>query len=279
MLARLTEVRSALGELARAHREAGRHVPHPPETGLVLEVGSGQAPHPRADALVDKYVVDDFERPHEGAIDFTKPFVVADGHALPFADGSFVYVIALHVLEHATRPERFAAELGRIAPAGFVQVPTSVSELTFGWPYHPWLIERDGETLVFRARDGLRAPCGDVFHDAYAGSALFRNWWASRRSLFHHSIEWRGELSTRVEGESTAEATAELDVEKTLALLGHLHRRGALRPLPPKVIEVLRCPECRSSLAFDEGEAACTGCERVYPVAGEVPVLLREAAR
>ena len=137
MLARVTELRSAIREVRRARQEARLHEPRPPHAGLVLEVGSGQSPHPRADVLVDKYVADNFERPHEIGIDFARPFVVADGQQLPFADGSFSYSIALHVLEHATDPLRFAAELSRVASAGFVQVPSSVAELTFGWPYHP----------------------------------------------------------------------------------------------------------------------------------------------
>jgi uncharacterized protein YbaR (Trm112 family) len=242
-------------------------------------VGSGQSPHPRADVLVDKYVADNFERPHEIGIDFAKPFVVADGQQLPFADGSFDYVIALHVLEHATEPERFAAELSRVAKAGFVQVPSSVSELTFGWPYHPWLIEREGDTLTFRAREERRAPYGDVFHRGYAESPLLRGWWAANRSVFHHSVEWQGGLSVRVEGRSTAEETAALDLEQTTSILNRLHRAGALRPHTPEVLAALRCPDCGGSLSFEPGDATCESCGRAYPVIGEVPVLLREAAR
>ena len=279
MLGRVAEVRVALRELARGRTEARLHEPRPPTAGLVLEVGSGQSPHPRADVLLDKYVADNFERPHEVAIDFAKPFVVADGQQLPFADGSFEYVIALHVLEHATEPERFAAELSRVAKAGFVQVPSSVSELTFGWPYHPWLIESEGDTLVFRPRDGQRAPFGDVFHGAYDKSALLRNWWAANRSLFHHSVEWRDELSVRVEGESSAEQTAGMDVDRTLAFLAELARTGALQPHPEPVRSILRCPDCRNPLTFDVETAVCGSCGRSYPVIGDVPVLLSEAAR
>jgi uncharacterized protein YbaR (Trm112 family) len=277
--ARLTELRGALGEVVRARKEAQLHVPHPPANGLVLEVGSGQAPHPRADVLVDKYVADDFERPHEVGIDFAKPFVVADGHRLPFADGSFAYAIALHVLEHATDPQRFAGELSRVADAGFVQVPSAVSELTFGWPYHPWLIDREGDSLVFRARDGQRAPFGDLFHRNYEESALFRNWWAANRSLFHHSVEWSGELPVRVEGTSAAEGTAELDLELTTSVLGQLSGVGRLRPHPPEVLAALRCPSCGGRLTFHPEVATCESCSRSYPVVGEVPVLLVEAAR
>jgi uncharacterized protein YbaR (Trm112 family) len=245
----------------------------------VLEVGSGQSPHARADVLVDKYVADNFERPHEIAVDFAKPFVVADGHRLPFAAGSFDYVIALHVLEHATAPERFAAELSRVARAGFVQVPTSVAELTFGWPYHPWLIEREDDTLVFRPRDGRDAPVGELFHRAYAESVLLRNWFAANRSLFHHSIEWRDELSVRVEGESNAAATAALDLERTASVLDELHQAGALKPHTQDVLASLRCPACGGTFVLAQEAAACESCGRSYPVIGEVPVLLLEAAR
>jgi Methyltransferase domain len=273
----LADLRTALREIARGRKEAARHVPHPPKSGLVLEVGSGQAPHPRADVLVDKYVADDFERPQEFGVNVGKPFVVADGHALPFADGSFAYAIALHVLEHATDPERFAGELSRVAGRGFVQVPSGVSELTFGWPYHPWLIEREGNTLVFAPREGRRAPYGEIFHEAYGNSALLRNWWAANRSLFHHSVEWRGELAVRVEGASAADETAAFDLERTTSFLGELERAGALVPNPPEVLAALRCPVCRGLLEFSS-VAACKSCRRSYPTAGAVPVLLEEAA-
>ena len=86
---------------------------------------------------MDKYVVDSFERPLGLAKSFSKPLVVGDGHQLPFKDQSFAYVIALHVLEHATDPAQFTAEMARVAPAGFVQVPSRESELAFGWPTIP----------------------------------------------------------------------------------------------------------------------------------------------
>lgn len=108
--------------VTRSHADAVRgtslHSPAPPDTGLVLEVGGGQAPHPRSDVVVEKYVVDDFERPAGALLDLSKPMIVADGERLSFADGSFVYSIASHVLEHATDPVVFAGELRRVSRAG-----------------------------------------------------------------------------------------------------------------------------------------------------------------
>ena len=99
-----------IGRDVRAtRRKAAFHSPHPPAEGLVLDVGAGHMPEPRADVVVDKYAADDFER--ASGLDLRKPVVVGDGHALPFADNAFAYVVASHVLEHATDVDAFAAEL------------------------------------------------------------------------------------------------------------------------------------------------------------------------
>ncbi len=266
---------SAVRELARIPRESARHRPHPPSAGLILDVGGGQSPHPKANVVVDKYVVDDFER--AGPLGLTKPLIVADGHALPFADATFAYVIAMHVLEHATDPVRFASELERVAAAGFVQLPSAEAELTFGWPFHPWLVDREGDTLVFRPKGERRAPVGQVFHDTYNESALMRLWWASERSRWHHSLEWRGHLDIRVEGESAADETALLDVERTVSALTHLAETGQIVPLGPGLRSALRCPLCAGKLTAEPGWISCEGCGRSYPFVGEVPVLLEEA--
>jgi uncharacterized protein YbaR (Trm112 family) len=261
-----------ISNLRAFRRVAGRHTPHPPQSGLVLDVGSGQAAHPRADLVVDKYVTDDFER--GSALDLSKPLVVGDGHALPFADDAFSYVIASHVLEHATDPIQFAGELSRVGRAGFVQVPSRLAELTFGWAFHPWLIDKAGDTLVFNQRNGQHAPNGEFFHKAYADSAQFRLWFGANRDAWHHSIHWTQSLTVELHGDSTADQTATLDVERALAVLPSM---GARSPLGP-ARDALRCPHDGGSLSGSDGRLSCADCDRSYPVAGGVPLLLAEAA-
>jgi uncharacterized protein YbaR (Trm112 family) len=238
----------------------------------VLDVGSGQDAHPRADVVVDKYVTDDFERGR--GLDLTKPLVVADGHALPFQDDTFGYVIASHVLEHATDPHAFASELARVGDAGFVQVPTRQAELTFGWPFHPWLIDRNADTLIFCPRDELVAPAGKFFHEANVESGVFRLWFGAHRSAWHHSLHWSGSLTVRAEGGSLAEQTATLDVERARQVLPSMGARGPVGP----VRDALRCPHDRGSFAASGGRLTCSECDRSYPSPGGVPILLEEAA-
>jgi uncharacterized protein YbaR (Trm112 family) len=261
--------RELAGDARSYLRERSLHSPRPPKAGLVLDVGGGDRPNPRADLVVDKYVADNFER--ETDIAFTKPLVVADGEALPFADQAFDYLIASHVLEHAIDPRRMAGEFNRVAAAGFVQMPTAAAERIYGWSFHPWLVNRSGDTLVFRPKD--LPPRDTAMHDAYDESLLVRLGWAAHRSRWHHSVHWSGELRVEVSAPAALDHDhAELDVERTVALL----ENARAVPLDARLRNLLRCPigDCRGSLRFEGSAAVCEGCGTRYGVPGGVPVLL-----
>jgi uncharacterized protein len=51
--------------------------------------------------------------------------------------------------------------------------------------------------------------------------------------------------------------------------------------LDPALLEILVCPDCRSTLEVDEqaSELICTGCGLAYPVRDDIPVLLVDEAR
>jgi uncharacterized protein YbaR (Trm112 family) len=244
----------------------------------VLDVGGGDRPHPRADVVVDKYVVDNFER--ETGLAFTKPVVVADGEELPFADQSFSYLIASHVLEHAIDPKRMASEFTRVAAAGFVQLPTAQAELHYGWPFHPWLVNRRGDTLVFNPKPKNASIDGKGMHDAYDESLLVRLGWAAHRSRWHHSLHWTGRLDVEApELETSEHEQADIDLERTLAALADMGRAGSVVPLDGRLKSLLRCPnrECRGGLVFAGEGVSCEGCGTHYPAPGGVPVLLPQA--
>lgn len=267
-------VRAGLQEVAGIVRQRGRHRPRPPRRGLVVEVGSGQSPHRRADLVIDKYIADDFERPGDRAFDFSRPLIVADGHSIPLADNAAAYVIALHVLEHAVHPVLFASEMSRVACAGFVQVPSRESELTFGWPYHPWLIDlKDGE-LVFEPKGSATAPIGEFWHRHYAGSVLVRIAWAAHRNRWHHSVEWKGCLKVRADGGSEPAGSAEFDLERTVKALTAVR----VPPLPREAINALVCPTCHSSVVVKAEVIACARCAAEFPVVRGVPILVSDAA-
>jgi SAM-dependent methyltransferase len=99
--------------------------------------------------------------------------VAADMRELPFADGSFASVVAVHSLEHVPDPERVLAEVVRVlAPRGVAAFVTP-NRLTFGRPdeiidpYH----------YVEYSAGELADLCGRFFADVRVlglfGSALY----------------------------------------------------------------------------------------------------------
>jgi uncharacterized protein YbaR (Trm112 family) len=265
-----------LRETRLAQRENNFHQARPPKSGVVVDVGAGQGSHGRADMTIDKYVVDEFER--SGAIDLKKPLIVADGHQLPIKDRAITYIVACHVLEHANHPDVFAAELSRVATAGFVQVPSREAELTFGWPFHHWLIDRIDDTLVFEGRGGARALTGELMHAGFAESTAFKLWFEAHRSRWHHSVEWQGKLNVKVKGVGAPIATATFSLADTVKALEKAHRNDMLRPLSPRLWSLLCCPVCHAEIVKKSNGIVCTGCDRTYPVAGGVPILLAEVS-
>lgn len=164
---------------------------NPPATGLVLEIGSGDNPHPRADVLLDRYPgADNRERGGDLVVD--RPFVVADAHHLPFKDGAFAYTICSHILEHMDDPLQFAAELRRVSAAGYIQSPSEIAERLFHWSFHRWYVNLENDTLVLHPREP-HEPFGELFDYLYAFNPAYYFFQRSMPELFWIEREWCGD--------------------------------------------------------------------------------------
>jgi SAM-dependent methyltransferase len=77
--------------------------------------------------------------------------VVADGHDLPFVNGSFDAVVAQAVLEHVIDPYRCVAELHRVLkPSGFVYAETPFLYPVHMGPYDFTRFSMNGHRRLFR---------------------------------------------------------------------------------------------------------------------------------
>ena len=121
----------------------------------MLDVGSGDKPHWRADVLLDRYRRRRARRSTlrcVAAARVDRPLFDADAADMPFADKVFDYVICSHVLEHVERPDAVIAELARVAKAGYIEVPEAASAKIVDFPSHLWWVTLDDGVLVFTAK-------------------------------------------------------------------------------------------------------------------------------
>lgn len=117
---------------------------------LVLDIGSGHNPHPRANVLVDRNTEENIDRSGKKIrIDKGRPFIAGDAQYLPFSDKTFDYIIASHIAEHVEDPKIFCRELMRIGKRGYIETPSKIGEMLLTEPFHRWYVYVDRQTLIF----------------------------------------------------------------------------------------------------------------------------------
>ncbi len=222
---------------------------------LVLDVGSGDKPHWRADILLDRFPDSEHvvQRSGAAAARTPRPLFDADIADMPFADQVFDYVICSHVLEHVLDPAAAMSELMRVAKAGYIEVPASGSARLLDFPSHLWWCRLEGTTLTFEAKDALAfdtdidewARSGDVKADL---EKLLARHLTSRLITF----AWRGRFDFRVTGSPSAELLADVNrlgashdtkddtLVRILTSVLTLPRRREKRPRPIRAGEVLK---------------------------------------
>jgi hypothetical protein len=137
------------------------------EADLVLDVGGGAKPFPRADWVID--LMPYAERglygppPDPAAERFSAGTWVqrdiCDRGPWPFADRQFDFAVCSHTLEDVRDPVWVCRELMRVSRAGYIEVPSRLEEQTYGiqgpwagWSHHRWFVdvEPGGLTFVFK---------------------------------------------------------------------------------------------------------------------------------
>jgi hypothetical protein len=134
------------------------------DDAVVLDVGGGARPFPRADWVIDLMAYEERGRygdPPEPALERFGPatWVTRDICARepwPFSDGQFDFAICSHTLEDVRDPIFVCDELVRVARAGYIEVPSRLEEQSYGfqgpwtgWAHHRWLIDLDADGLTF----------------------------------------------------------------------------------------------------------------------------------
>lgn len=160
----------------------------------MLEVGSGGNPYPRSNVLVDAY--------EETRERFWEPLirdrltVLSFAENLPFKDKSFDYVIAAHVLEHTPHPEKFLAELQRVARAGYIETPDAFMERINPYKDHRLEVTVRDDTLIIRKKPAWMCDKDLVeLYERRAKSIITQETIPRHAAAFHMRYFWKDEIN------------------------------------------------------------------------------------
>lgn len=131
---------------------------------LVLDVGGGAKPFPRADWVIDLMAYEerglygspaDPQKERFSAATWIRRDICAR-EPWPVADKQFDFVVCSHTLEDVRDPIWVCDELTRVAKAGYIEVPSRLEEQTYGfqgpwvgWGHHRWLIDVEDDQITF----------------------------------------------------------------------------------------------------------------------------------
>lgn len=259
------------------------------KSALVLEVGSGGNPYPRANVLVDAY--EETQERHWDPLVHDRPTILADGEKLPFKDKAFDFVIAAHVLEHSAEPEKFLAELQRVAHAGYIETPDAFMERINPYKDHRLEVTVRNNALLIRKKS--KWIVDDELVELYEQRAKER----VTRSLipkypkdFHMQYYWTDRINYRVVNSEVdaawhpvidkrpAEMTSAANIKSTLrqSLLTSIRRLCSQNARNRKldILPLLRCNSCGSSqFSVAADEVVCGKCVARYKYRNGVLVM------
>lgn len=258
-----------------------------PKNALVLEVGSGGNPYPRANVLLDAY--ENTRERHWVPLVADRPLVLGFVERLPFQDKAFDFVIASHVLEHSPHPERFLSELQRVGKAGYIEVPDAFMERVNPYLDHRLEVTARGGRLLIRKKPAWRVDpeLTELYkHGANAvisGEAIPRH-----PFVFHVRYYWQDHIdwvivnpeedaawdAPATEGEKLSPAGPRQYLNSLLLTLLRTILSQRRRNHSLDLMCLLACPVCGRGTILAAGEILkCAMCSAIYPVHHGIPAM------
>lgn len=230
-----------------------------PADALVLEVGSGGNPYPRSNVLLDAY--EETRERHWEALVHDRPTILSFGENLPFKDKAFDYVIAAHVLEHTPHPEKFLAELQRVARAGYIETPDAFMERIN--PYKDHRLEvtvRDDGLLIRKKADWIYDADLVELYEKRAKEIITRETIPRYAAEFHMRYFWIDKIKFTVVNpevdaswappypDSNVPPQFGIKAKLRIVILGIIRRwfSQSGRNAKLDILPLMRCPNCHS---------------------------------
>lgn len=248
-------------------------------SALVLEVGSGGNPYPRSNVLIDAY--EETRERFWAPLVHDRPTVLSFGENLPFKDNAFDYVIAAHVLEHTPHPEKFLAELQRVARAGFIETPDAFMERINPYMDHRLEVTVRDDGLVIRKKPAWIYDADLVeLYEKRAKTFITRETIPRHAAEFHMRHFWKDKIEFTVvnpevdaswappAADSNAAQQLGIKAKLRLFILGMIRRwfsQGG-RNAKLDILPLMRCPKCHSEQIVRKSAVGlvCLGCDEHF---------------
>jgi len=252
---------------------------------LVLEVGSGGNPYPRANVLLDAY--EETRQRHWEPLKIDRPMVLGFIEQLPFKSGSFDFLIASHVLEHSPYPEKAIAEFQRVARAGYIEVPDAFFERLNPYPDHRSEITfRQGRLWIrkkpFWVVDQELVELYEIRFKSFLTQDIMRK----KPFIFHVRYYWNQNIDyyivnpetdsswqpimddvSNVHPQSFKQKTRTIFIDSLRYLLSQNRRNRKI-----DLLELMMCPTCGSEqLESGPNCFQCLTCKEFYQIQNNVP--------
>lgn len=257
---------------------------------LVLEVGSGGNPYARSNVLLDAY--EDTRERHWVPLKSDRPTVLGFVENLPFKDKSFDFVIASHVFEHSTDPEKFLRELQRVAKAGYIEVPDAFMERIN--PYRDHRLEitvRQGklvirkkpestvdETLVELYSDRAKPYIAGKLIPAHPFAFHVRYYWQEKIDFVVLNPEVDAAWQPPMDQSSNSNLASRASIRQRLLDFMRTWSSQRERNRGINLLSLLRCPDCHSDkLTQSENQLSCNACGSHYPLRHGILQLFAQA--
>lgn len=252
---------------------------------LVLEVGSGGNPYPRANVLLDAY--EETRQRHWTPLKIDRPMVLGFIERLPFKSGSFDFLIASHVIEHSAYPDRALAEFQRVARAGYIEVPDAFFERLNPYRDHRSEITvRDGRLLIRKKSSWVVDQELVELYENRAKLSFTRDFMRKKPFIFHTRYYWNDQIDFQIINPDTDSAW---DPPGDDGAHGYQPGPGAGRLLADTfrylwsqtrrnrqidLLGLMICPTCGSEkLESGPNRFRCQTCKARYEIRNKVPIM------
>jgi uncharacterized protein YbaR (Trm112 family)/SAM-dependent methyltransferase len=270
------------------------HVPVSSDA-LVLEVGAGGNPYPRANVMLDA-MESTIERNEQSLIK-DRPLVLGLCEELPFKDKSFDFIIASHVLEHTADPEKFLNELMRVGKAGYIETPEGWFEKMCAFTYHRLEVSANMEKLFIRKKPCWKPDEIATLWDAkLAKSKPLFDFLRINPDLNHLRFYWKDHIEYEIVNPETnaewpypveASLNSQTRMNANISVMQsarewYLNTRRKLlsqkkRNANIDILKLVRCPTCHSDkleLPPPHSQVlCCPKCKTTYEISQGVPKL------